>query len=85
MAAVFLNLPINEPAASQACIDLEDLGFFWGAWIPNYLKNGDIFRLQKMNHSINPDEIICAREQGEIIKKYVLSEWQRVSPSTLKL
>jgi hypothetical protein len=27
----------------------------------------------------NLDEIVCAREQGEVVKKYVISEWQRVS------
>ena len=39
-----------------------------------------ILRLQKLHESINVDEIICARAQGENIKKYVISEWKRVSP-----
>lgn len=79
LAAIFLNLPINQAAAAQACTEMESMGFFWGAWIPNYSVQGDIFRLQKLNMSINPEEIICARAQGETIKKYVLSEWSRVS------
>jgi RimJ/RimL family protein N-acetyltransferase len=79
LAALFLNLPINQVAAAQACTELESMGFFWGAWIPNYSVQGDIFRLQKMNSSINAEEIICARAQGETLKKYVLSEWDRVS------
>jgi hypothetical protein len=27
----------------------------------------------------NLDEIICAREQGEEVKKYVISEWKKVA------
>ena len=79
LAALFLNLPINQAAAAKTCSQLESIGFFWGAWIPNYSIQGDIFRLQKLNMPINPEEIICARAQGEAIKKYVLSEWDRVS------
>jgi hypothetical protein len=55
------------------------MGFFWGAWLPNYTAQGDFLRLQKLHESVNVDEIICARAQGEDIKKYVVSEWQRVS------
>ena len=79
LAAVFLILPINQSAAAKACSELESIGFFWGAWIPNYSAQGDIIRLQKMNSPINTEEIICARAQGETLKKYVLSEWDRVS------
>lgn len=78
-AAVFLIIPINESAAAKACSELEGIGFFWGAWIPNYSDQGDVIRLQKMNSPINAEEIICARAQGETLKKYVLSEWDRVS------
>jgi N-acetylglutamate synthase-like GNAT family acetyltransferase len=74
-----LNLPISQEAASLAFSQLENLGFFWGAWLPNYSEYGDVMRLQKLHESINVDEIICARPQGESIKKYVISEWQRVS------
>lgn len=79
LAAVFLILPINQSAAAKACTQLESLGFFWGAWIPNYLAQGDVIRLQKIKSPINAEEIICARAQGETLKKYVLSEWDRVS------
>lgn len=79
LAALFLNLPINQAAAAKTCTELESIGFFWGAWIPNYSIQGDIFRLQKINSSINAEEIICARPQGETMKKYVLCEWARVA------
>ena len=78
-AFTMLNLPISQEAAALAFSQLEDMGFFWGAWLPNYTAQGDFLRLQKLHESVNVDEIICARAQGEDIKKYVVSEWQRVS------
>lgn len=85
VASVYLDLPIEREAASTAYLELEDLGFFWGSWLPNYSKHRDMLRLQKIYQQINPDEIICARAQGETVKHYVLSEWTRVSQKNLKL
>ena len=79
LAFKMLNLPISQEAAVLAFTQLEGMGFFWGAWLPNYTAQGDFLRLQKLHESVNVDEIICARAQGEDIKKYVVSEWQRVS------
>ena len=82
LAFMMLNLPISQEAAALAFTQLEEMGFFWGAWLPNYSAQGDFLRLQKLYESVNVDEIICARTQGEDIKKYVVSEWKRVSPKT---
>jgi len=79
LAFTMLSLPISQEAAALAFSQLEDMGFFWGAWLPNYSEQGDVLRLQKLHESVNVDEIICARAQGEDIKKYVISEWNRVS------
>jgi RimJ/RimL family protein N-acetyltransferase len=79
LAAIYVDLPIEQEAAANAYSQLETIGFFWGAWIPNFTLRGDILRLQKVFKEANLDEIICAREQGEIVKQYVISEWQRVS------
>ena len=79
LAAVYVDLPIEQEAAANAYAKLESIGFFWGAWIPNFTPRGDILRLQKVFEEANLDEIICAREQGEQVKKYVISEWKKVS------
>lgn len=79
LAAVYLDLPIEREAAASAYAQLEKIGFFWGAWIPNFTAKGDILRLQKVFKEANLDEIICAREQGEEVKKYVISEWKKVA------
>jgi RimJ/RimL family protein N-acetyltransferase len=78
-AAVYLDLPIEREEAASAYAQLETIGFFWGAWIPNFTAKGDILRLQKVFKEANLDEIICAREQGEEVKKYVISEWKKVA------
>ena len=79
IASAYLDLPITQEAAANAYMALEDLGFFWGSWIPHYSTQGDILRLQKIYQTVNVSEIICAREQGEEVKKFVISEWERVS------
>jgi hypothetical protein len=76
---VYIDLPIEQEAAANAYTQLESIGFFWGAWIPNFTLKGDILRLQKVFQEANLDEIICAREQGEEVKRYVISEWEKVS------
>jgi N-acetylglutamate synthase-like GNAT family acetyltransferase len=73
-----LDLPLTNPNAIQAISALEDLGFFWAAWLPEYSELGDVLRLQKTNAAVNPDEIVCARENGEYVKAHVLAERQRV-------
>ena len=80
LAFTMLSLPISQEASALAFTQLEEMGFFWGAWLPNYSAQGDFLRLQKLHESVNVSEIICARAQGEDIKKYVISEWERVSP-----
>ncbi len=82
VASIYLDLPLNQRAASHAYVELEKIGFFWGAWLPNYSVNGDVLRLQKLNQIVNFDEISTARVEGENIKKYVQSEWLRVSKQT---
>lgn len=79
LASIYLDLPINQESAAQAHTELEKMGFVWGSWIPSYSINGDILRLQKINQAINPSEIVCARPEGESIKAYVVSEWEKAS------
>lgn len=79
IASAYLDLPITQEAAANAYMALENLGFFWGSWIPHYSTQGDILRLQKIYQTVNVSEIVCAREQGEEVKKFVVSEWERVS------
>ncbi len=79
LASIYLDIPIEQEAAAWAYLELESIGFFWGSWMPNFSTKGDSLRLQKIYQGINADTIVCARTQGNAIKNYVISEWERVS------
>lgn len=75
---IYIDIPLSDPLASQSIIDVESLGFFWGAWLPNYDQDGDVLRLQcLLDPSVNETSIVCARKESEFIRDYVLSEWRR--------
>ncbi len=79
LASIYLDIPIEQEAAAHAYLELESIGFFWGSWMPNFSTKGDMLRLQKIYQSVDVETIVCAREQGYSIKKFVLAEWERVS------
>lgn len=75
---IHLDIPLDQPNALIAIPELEKFGFFWASWLPEYLPTGDILRMQKTDAAVNPEEIICARAQGERMKAHILSERKRV-------
>ena len=79
LASVYIDLPICAAAAAHAYLTLEKYGFFFGSWLPNFWKGQDILRMQKSYTQLNASEIICARDQGNLIKEYVLSEMKRLA------
>ena len=79
LASIYLDIPIEQEAAANAYLELESIGFFWGSWMPNFSTEGDSLRLQKIYQPVNVETIFCARAQGDSIKQYVLSEWERVA------
>ena len=79
LASIYLDIPIEQETAAHAYLELESIGFFWGSWMPNFSTKGDSLRLQKIYQSVDVETIVCARPQGYDIKKFVLSEWARVS------
>lgn len=79
LASIYLDIPIEQEAAAHAYLELESIGFFWGSWMPNFSTKGDMLRLQKIYQPVDVETIVCAREQGYSIKKFVLAEWERVS------
>ncbi len=79
LASIYLDIPIEQETAANAYLELESIGFFWGSWMPNFSTKGDSLRLQKIYQPVDVETIVCAREQGYSIKKFVLSEWERVT------
>ena len=78
LAVVHCDLPLNQPQAIPAIEQLEQLRFFWGAWLPEFNDEGDVLRLQRINRPIDTSSVVCARPEGEAIRDHVIAEWARV-------
>ena len=77
---IYLDMPMTHALAAEAIIELETLGFFWGAWLPGYGLDGDILRLQcLLDKTVNQTDVVCARPEAALIKDFIMSEWRRVS------
>jgi serine/threonine-protein kinase RsbW len=80
LAAVHLDIPLADPAASDAVEQLEErLGFCWAAWLPSFVGSGDVLRLQLvLDRSVDLAGIECARPEGAEVRDRVIAEWSRV-------
>jgi serine/threonine-protein kinase RsbW len=79
LGAVHLDVPLAGPGAADLLEELEGLNFAFAAWIPDFAPEGDIVRLQRVgSHPVDVEHVVCAREEGEAVRDYVISEWHRV-------
>lgn len=83
---IYLDIPLHNPLAAQEIEALEQLGFFWATWLPNFEPGGDILRLQcLLDQRVDAQDIVCARKTGEVVRDHVLAEWQRVQKNLHKI
>jgi|GEM_PF-4843397 len=83
---VQLELDANDPSASWAIETLERLGFFFGAFLPDFSDRGDRIVLQRVTPgTVNVGGIACARTEGEELRDMTLREWKRVNDALLGL
>ncbi len=83
---IYLDIPLHNPLAAQEIEALEQLGFFWATWLPNFEPSGDVLRLQYLlDQRVDVQDIVCARKVGEAVRNHVLAEWQRVQKNTNKM
>ena len=62
---IYIDLPLNNPATGYFTNRFRELGFFYGAFIPQ-LRIGDTLRLQYLNNvEILRDDIKVASDFGE--------------------
>ena len=79
LAAIQLDLPLSDPAATGAACSLERLGFSYAAWMPAFNEGRDVLRLQRIgSRPVDTETIECARPEGEQVRDYVLADWHRV-------
>ena len=76
--AIYLDLPLENPATAHLADQLERLGVSYAGIFPNPRANGDVLRLQSLHRArIAPDDISVASDHGRDLLEYVLSDMER--------
>jgi hypothetical protein len=77
--AVFLDLPLADPAAPILCEQAESLGFFFAGVCPHFAPSGDVLRLQWLNVELDESQIQLESPFARKLLDYVSAERRRVS------
>jgi hypothetical protein len=73
--AVYLDLPLTDPATALLADDLERLGVSYAGIFPNPRADGDVLRLQSLHRvRIAPDDIDVASGHGRELLEYVIAD-----------
>jgi GNAT superfamily N-acetyltransferase len=73
--AIYLDMPLNDPATSLLADHLKRLGLSYAGIFPNPKANGDVLRLQSLHRArIAPDDISVASDHGRELLDYVLAD-----------
>jgi hypothetical protein len=73
--AIYVDMPLEDPATSLLADHLERLGVSYAGIFPNTHANGDVLRLQSLHRArIAPDDIAVASEHGRELLDYVLAD-----------
>ncbi len=76
---IYADLPVNVPGSDYYVSGFREMGFFFGAFIPDY-RDGDILRLQYLNNvEILRDDIKVASDFGESLLDLIFSDYVNVS------
>lgn len=73
--AIYVDMPLDNPATSLLADHLERLGVSYAGIFPNPHANGDVLRLQSLHRArIAPDDIAVASDHGRELLDYVLAD-----------
>jgi serine/threonine-protein kinase RsbW len=73
--AVYLDLPLENPATALLADRLERLGVSYAGIFPNNRTDGDVLRMQSLHRArIAPDDIAVASDHGRELLDYVLAD-----------
>ncbi len=71
--AVYLDLPLEQPATALVADHLERLGVSYAGVFPNHHVDGDVLRMQSLHRvRISAEDISTASEHGRELLDYVL-------------
>lgn len=73
--AVYVDLPLEDPATALVADDLERLGLSYAGVFPNRTTDGDVLRMQSLHRvRVKADDIAVASDHGRELLDYVLSD-----------
>jgi serine/threonine-protein kinase RsbW len=73
--ALYLDLPLTDPATALLADHLERLGVSYAGIFPNTHADGDVLRLQSLHRArLAPEDIAVASDHGRELLDYVLAE-----------
>lgn len=73
--AIYLDLPLADPATALVAEDLERLGVSYSGIFPNRHCDGDVLRMQSLHRArIKADDVSVASEHGRELLEYVLAD-----------
>jgi serine/threonine-protein kinase RsbW len=73
--AVYLDLPLEQPATALLAEDLERLGVSYAGVFPNSRAQGDVLRMQSLHRArIAADDVTVASDHGRELLDYVLAD-----------
>ena len=73
--AVYLDLPLEDPATALVADHLERLGVSYAGVFPNNRAEGDVLRMQSLHRArIAADDIAVASDHGRELLDYVLAD-----------
>jgi len=79
--AVYVDLPLEDPAAALVADQLERLGVSYAGVFPNNRTDGDVLRLQSLHRArISADDLAVASDHGRELLDYVLADQRQSAP-----
>jgi GNAT superfamily N-acetyltransferase len=73
--AVYVDLPLENPATALLADHLERLGVSYAGVFPNSRTDGDVLRMQSLHRvRVKADDIAVASDHGRELLEYVLSD-----------
>jgi GNAT superfamily N-acetyltransferase len=73
--AVYIDLPLEQPATALVADDLERLGVSYAGVFPNRRTDGDVLRMQSLHRvRVKADDIAVASDHGRELLDYVLAD-----------
>lgn len=73
--AVYVDLPLENPATALVADDLERLGVSYAGIFPNNRTDGDVLRMQSLHRvRVKADDVAVASDHGRELLDYVLAD-----------